>query len=52
MDDDPAYYGPYSFDMGADVNGHPLNGFGRCEMINTTGVCEPSAPEDPPTEES
>jgi len=40
---DPGLVGPYSADNGFDMAGHPVNGFGRCEQLNTTGVCPTSA---------
>lgn len=36
--------GPYSFSNGACAVGHPVNQFGRCEVLNTTGKCEPPTP--------
>lgn len=34
------YEGPYDADQnGSCANGHPLNGYGRCEPLNTD-VCE------------
>lgn len=35
----PSRSGPYSLDDGACAYGHPVNGFGRCEPLN-------SAPDD------
>jgi hypothetical protein len=36
----PDMMGPYSAtDNGVDMVGHPVNGYGRCEQLNTTGVC-------------
>lgn len=38
-----ALIGPYSLDWGRDAYLHPTNSYGRCEQLNTTGVCPTSA---------
>jgi hypothetical protein len=35
--------GPYLPVNGADAYGHLVNGFGRCQQLNTTGVCPTAA---------
>lgn len=40
----PDMTGPYSaVDCGVDMVGHPLNGYGRCQQLNETGVCPTKA---------
>lgn len=35
----PSQLGPYLPENGADAYGHFVNGYGRCEQLNTIGVC-------------
>lgn len=37
------FVGPYSTEMGQDAYLHPTNSYGRCEQMNTTGVCPTAA---------
>jgi len=40
--DNPDRVGPYLGDRnGRCANGHPVNGYGRCEPLNTRGECLP-----------
>lgn len=37
------YGGPYSYDLGTCSAGHPTNGYGRCEQLETNPPCPTAA---------
>jgi hypothetical protein len=52
MSDSPDLAGPYDPERGVCSEGHPVNEYGQCQVLNEQGACPPVSPEPEPDEPS